>query len=141
LRTTAKLGAYIMLFLGAFFACPAPANADQWQAAVGPAAILAVRRLGSTTPYTATFSVTSPLGAQRSASVVAHGDEEAAVTFGDHTKPKSIWGLDNGKFNPSIVGTWSWTCSVAGKIVARGTFIIQRTGGRESLETSQALFK
>jgi hypothetical protein len=133
-RCRALMAVARMAVLAALAIGRAPANASTWQASLSPGVELAVRNAG-TAAFDAVFAVTSPARETRRARAHAAAGAWAAVTFGTGVSG-GPFGLPDARFSPSLSGAWTWTCSVAGRPVAHGLFVVARNAdGTASIRT------
>ena len=116
---------------------PSPTG-SRWQASATPSVVMAVRRTSPPEPYVADFALTSPAGETRHTTVSGKAGAYATVSFGEIDTPGgTVWGAPDAGFSLSTKGLWSWTCTVAGREVARGSFMLSRkSDGHVAIETT-----
>jgi hypothetical protein len=90
-------------------------------------------------PFVADFALTSPKGATRHARIASKASGEAIAEFGGPSN--GAFGLPSEDFYMGTTGTWHWTCSVKGRTIAHGSFVVETDpSGRQSVETRPAVF-
>jgi hypothetical protein len=133
-----KRAAFVVAAVGLAIGARGTASAT-WQMSVSPAVVLSARDT-SDERFDAVFALTSPQGPTRHANVPSSADGVATVAFGGPAT-NGPFGLPDENFSSSTTGRWTWTCSVKGRTIAHGSFLIARDrSGRESIQTQPAVF-
>lgn len=115
-----KLLPLLLFTLASAVVAAHPRQNVQWQTSERPSVKLSVRdKGGDLGSYTATFVVTEhPSGKKFDKTISVEGDRFGSVTFPE----------DFADFSNSYRGkTYTWTCSVGGKVVLKGRFILGTT--------------